>query len=57
MTDIKSRSEIYYKMASGVHETKERVEKGWSKRIAEAETIEQRKATENCLRVYREFHP
>lgn len=57
MDDTKPHSEIWSKLALGDDQKKKRIDSGWSKRIAEAETIEQRKATENCRRIYRQFYP
>ncbi len=57
MNDTKPRSEIWSKLAQGNTDAKKLVDQSWGRRIADAETIEQRKATENCRRIYRQFYP
>ena len=57
MNDTKPRSEIWSKLAQGNTDAKKLVDQSWSRRIADAETIEQRKAIENCRRIYGQFYP
>ncbi len=57
MQDVISHKDTWSRISLSHDEKIETCEKLWRKRIAEAETIEQRAAIRNCLEIYRKFHP